>query len=138
MRNLEMAKVIDFIGIKQELRKILKRKKNNEVSLNIFEENKVLKVYINSYLIDEVRADKETDKEDLERIINLLIEQVKIQWLVTENKNSIRDILYNFNRKFTAQEIDKNCIEDCLSCKYYSECEYREYIRYDKSIGVMF
>lgn len=138
MKNLVITKEIDFIGIKQELRKILKRKKNNEVSLNIIEENKVLRVYINDYLIDEVRADKQTDKEDLERIINLLVEQVKIQWLVTENKNSIRNILFDFNRQFTNEEIDQNCIEDCLSCKYYNECECREYIRYDKSIGMMF
>lgn len=138
MKNLEMTKVIDFIGIKKEIRKILKRKKNNEVNLNIIEKNNVLKVYINNYLIDEVRKDKETDKKDLENIINLLIEQVKIQWVVTKNRNDISEILDNFNKKFTAQEIDENCIEDCLSCKYYSECKYKEYIRYDKSIGMPF
>ena len=110
MKNLEMTKVIDFIGIKKEIRKILKRKKNNEVNLNIIEKNNVLKVYINNYLIDEVRKDK----------------------------NDISEILDNFNKKFTAQEIDENCIADCLSCKYYSECKYKEYIRYDKSIGMPF
>ena len=129
MKNLEMTKVIDFIGIKKEIRKILKRKKNNEVNLNIIEKNNVLKVYINNYLIDEVRKDN---------IINLLIEQVKIQWVVTKNRNDISEILDNFNKKFTAQEIDENCIADCLSCKYYSECKYKEYIRYDKSIGMPF
>ena len=39
MKNLEMTEVIDFIGIKKEIRKILKRKKNNEVNLNIIEKN---------------------------------------------------------------------------------------------------
>ena len=96
MKNLEMTKVIDFIGIKKEIRKILKRKKNNEVNLNIIEKNNVLKVYINNYLIDEVRKDKETDKKDLENIINLLIEQVKIQWVVTKNRNDISEILDNY------------------------------------------
>ena len=39
MKNLEMTEVIDFIGIKKEIRKILKRKKNNEVNLKIIEKN---------------------------------------------------------------------------------------------------
>ena len=33
-----------------------------------------------------------------------------------------------FNRKFTPEEIDNNCPEDCKYCKYYNECEFREYM----------
>lgn len=102
-----MNKVVDFIKIKKELRGILKRKKNNDVNINVTEEDKKIKIYINDYLVQELRADKEDDRELIEEIVNLLVEQIKIQWLLTENKNKILNCLDIFNDDGIEKDVSK-------------------------------
>ena len=48
-----MKKEINILEIKRVMRGILKRKKNNKIDYNIIEEDNILKVYINDYLVDK-------------------------------------------------------------------------------------
>lgn len=121
-----MKKEINILEIKRVMRGILKRKKSNEITYNIIEEGNILKVYINDYLVDEVRADKKEDKELLEDIMLRLVEQIMIQRQLNKNKNYIYKYLHEFNKKYSTDEMTNNCNDDCGNCKYYDWCDDRE------------
>lgn len=120
-----MKKEINILEIKRVMRGILKRKKNNKIDYNIIEEDNILKVYINDYLVDKVRADKKEDKELLENLIIRLIEQVMVQRQLNRNKNYIYEYLHEFNKKYSTDEMTNNCNNDCSNCKYYEWCDDR-------------
>ena len=109
-----MNKVVDFIKIKRELRSVLKRKRNNDLSIDVIEESSKIEIYINDYLVQALKANKKEDRQCIEEIVNLLVEQVKIQWLLTENKNKVLHCLETYNDdgeedKLKKIEYTQNC-----------------------------
>lgn len=89
-----MMKTINFTEIKKQIRNVLRRKNDNTPRLSVIESRGVILVILNDKQIATIKAKKSEDRELVENIMTLLIEQVQVQQQLTRNK---KDIYYNLD-----------------------------------------
>lgn len=88
-----MKTMINITEAKIQIRNILRRKHDNICRLSVIESEGKIMVVLNDKQIAIIKAKKSEDREIVENIMNLLIEQVKLQKALYKNKNNVYEIL---------------------------------------------
>ena len=130
-----MIKEIKILAIKEEAKKILRRKgvrKTNIVSPEVLEVNDILIVIINGNIVDVVKKTKEDDRYILTNIVYELCKQAKFELELSSSKRIVRRKLRDFITYYSEEELDKNCLElntdnydVCDTCKYNDSCHWK-------------